>query len=104
LKPGHSFSEEDGYDMIESCHPRDSKADKEEEAAMAEDDVIGPRKTLTACGFLTECKMQSGVRRSRMTATDFALTAVSAATSTIYGPNPDDPENDGYYPEYCFNK
>jgi hypothetical protein len=37
LKLGRSFSEEDDDDMIDLCHPRDLKADEEEEAAMAED-------------------------------------------------------------------
>jgi hypothetical protein len=37
LKPGCSFSEEDEFDMMDSCHPRDSKAEEEEEAVMAED-------------------------------------------------------------------
>jgi hypothetical protein len=38
LKPGRNFNEEDDFDMVDSCHSRDSKAAEEEgESARAED-------------------------------------------------------------------
>jgi hypothetical protein len=118
LKPGYSFSEEDDYNMIESYHPRrDSKADEEEEAAMAEDWREKMRKRRDrATKYADHLWVFNGMQDAEWCETfennSNRLRAYRRkchykhyihADGSNNGLNPDNPaENDGYYPEYCF--
>jgi hypothetical protein len=117
LKPGRSFSEEDDFDMMDSCHPRDSKAEEEEEAAMAEDwrEKMWKRRkraTKDADRLWVFNGMQDAEWHEMFENDSNRLRAyrrkcrykyyINDDGSTNNGPNPDDPENNGYYPECCF--
>jgi hypothetical protein len=116
LKPGRSFSEEDEFDMMDSCHPRDSKAEEEEEATMAEDWRQKVRKRRKRATKDADCLwgfngMQDAEWRETFENDSNRLRAYRRKCRyKLYinddgsnnRPNPDDPENNGYYPEYCF--
>jgi hypothetical protein len=113
LKSGHSLSEEDVYDMMDSCHPRDLKADEEEEATMAKNWREKMRKRCEQArkdadrlwGFYgmqdaewRETFENDSNRQAALTCRKCHYKYYIHAGESNNGPNPDDPENDGYYP------